>query len=373
MAESDEILTMEEYLHRDDQLQKEALNKYPAKFDKCSYDLGYIRQSLFVCLSCTPPASGRTGEGADAPAASKTVAVCYACSIACHFKCELIELGPKRHHRCDCGNSNFPTSARCTLTEEKDYLNPENGVPPRTIHNFEGKFCSCDVPYGENNDLGDMLQCTLCEDWFHEGCLGDEIPSEDDFDELICPSCVEAYLFLSPLATIKGDSEVTVDVDDDLTHQGSSICLSSYGLPAKTKGQAKAKALFLKETFRDFLCHCEKCTKLLKDNGIDFIYSVEPIYEPEEDKDAGSIPLEGIYIRSTFHLNHGILRLSHLVVVNALDKNVNRADVTKGVKAMDRFRASLMEFLKPHLEQKRIVTKDVHHIFLLGIFILILF
>lgn len=93
--EKGEILTLAEYLQKEAQLEKEALSVLPGKFDKCSYSEGYIRQHAFVCTTCTKK------EGLTEPTVS---IICYACSIACHSQCELIDLGPRRNTRCDCGN-----------------------------------------------------------------------------------------------------------------------------------------------------------------------------------------------------------------------------------------------------------------------------
>jgi len=48
----------------------------------------------------------------------------------------------------------------CSLQIEKDFLNKEN----KYNHNFIGKYCRCD---SEDDEIEDMIQCTICEDWFH--------------------------------------------------------------------------------------------------------------------------------------------------------------------------------------------------------------
>ena len=87
------VLTLAEYLEREAALEREALSVLPGKFDRCSYGEGYTRQNVFVCTHCT--------QGTAA------AVICYACSIACHSQCELVDLGVRRAVRCDCGNSLF--------------------------------------------------------------------------------------------------------------------------------------------------------------------------------------------------------------------------------------------------------------------------
>ena len=41
--------------------------------------------------------------------------------------------------------------------------------------NFTGVYCTCKRPYPDpdcEEDMGEMLQCCVCEDWFHEVHLG---------------------------------------------------------------------------------------------------------------------------------------------------------------------------------------------------------
>ncbi len=59
----------------------------------------------------------------------------------------------------------------CALQSEKDYENDQN----KYNHNFEGKYCHCDGGEVEevnedtiNPNANDMLQCLICEDWYHQ-------------------------------------------------------------------------------------------------------------------------------------------------------------------------------------------------------------
>lgn len=154
---------------------------------ECTYNQGYMkRQAVFSCLTCTP--NGDAG-------------FCTACSLACHDGHEVVELWTRRHFRCDCGNSKYGQSM-CKLQADKETVNSENVYN----QNFKGVYCTCHRvhPDPEGEALGEMLQCCICEDWFHELHLGlpptlqfprDE-EGEPTFDELICKSCVPQCPFL---------------------------------------------------------------------------------------------------------------------------------------------------------------------------------
>jgi len=92
-----EVLTLQEYISRERQLEIEAYETLPGKFDECTYNQGYINQSVLICRSCVKKDGNVAG-------------VCYGCSISCHTKCELVELFVKRSFRCDCGNSRFTSN-----------------------------------------------------------------------------------------------------------------------------------------------------------------------------------------------------------------------------------------------------------------------
>jgi hypothetical protein len=40
-----------------------------------------------------------------------------------------------------------------------------------------------------------MYQCVLCEDWFHDTCIGN-VPPADEWDDYICRECTAKYPFV---------------------------------------------------------------------------------------------------------------------------------------------------------------------------------
>ncbi|KAG0372738.1 hypothetical protein BGX24_012649 [Mortierella sp. AD032] len=177
MAEQDTI-TVSEYIAEQERLEQEARELFPKKFDLCSNGAGYVRQPVYSCLTCNPNPSEEAG-------------FCYSCSISCHGDHNLVELFTKRAFRCDCGTAKFK-DVKCTLDAKPagsvNELNQYN-------HNFLGRFCWCDVQYDPHKEESTMLQCVICEDWYHDTCIGIN-PHGDDFDDFICRTCTKDHPFL---------------------------------------------------------------------------------------------------------------------------------------------------------------------------------
>ena len=132
--------TLRELLASQDELVREAALALPHSFSQCTYNLGYIRQAVYLCLTCN------TSRG-----------ICYPCSVACHTDHEQVELFPKRHFRCDC-----PTGALshpCGLHQRPEEVNGENAYG----QNFEGRFCRCGRAYDAHTEVETMIQCLACE------------------------------------------------------------------------------------------------------------------------------------------------------------------------------------------------------------------
>ncbi|KAG0325131.1 putative E3 ubiquitin-protein ligase ubr7 [Dissophora globulifera] len=145
---------------------------------QCTNSLGYLRQKVYACLTCNPNPSQEAG-------------ICYSCSISCHGEHNLVELFTKRHFRCDCGTDKFKDTP-CKLDPKTagsvNALNQYN-------HNYLGRFCWCDIQYDPIKEESTMLQCVVCEDWFHDTCIG-ITPHNDDFDDFICRTCTRDHTFL---------------------------------------------------------------------------------------------------------------------------------------------------------------------------------
>ncbi|PKI45322.1 putative E3 ubiquitin-protein ligase UBR7 [Punica granatum] len=187
--EAEPTISIQEYLKDVEEQELEAdlvLGGDDGK--ECTFSKGYLkRQAIFSCLTCTP--DGNAG-------------VCTACSLSCHDGHEIVELWTKRNFRCDCGNSKFGEFF-CKLFPNKDTENVQNSYN----HNFKGLYCTCGRPYPDPDleDQVEMIQCCLCEDWFHEEHLGldpsDEIPRDEEgeplYEDFICQTCAASCSFLN--------------------------------------------------------------------------------------------------------------------------------------------------------------------------------
>lgn len=106
----------------------------------------------------------------------------------------MIELYTKRLFRCDCGTSKI-LAVRCRLDEQKLDANDANAYN----QNFSGVYCVCQRPYPDPEDPIDdeMIQCIVCEDWYHCRHLGGAgVPNTQDFTEMICGQCMARLPFL---------------------------------------------------------------------------------------------------------------------------------------------------------------------------------
>ena len=69
--------------------------------------------------------------------------------------------------------------------------------------NYKGLYCTCSRPYPDPDcppelEGDEMIQCIMCEDWFHGTCLKVDktILDSDDTGELICFQCIQKYEIL---------------------------------------------------------------------------------------------------------------------------------------------------------------------------------
>ena len=261
---SESSQTAADYISSQLQLEADAREALPYQFDTCTKPLGPLRQSVFACLTCTPPPASKYQQFTPA-------GVCYSCSISCHGEHTLVELFSKRDFVCDCGTTRLANSATpCNLR-----LNSETGLKGGVVgeearqgnkynQNFEGKFCGCGEEYDPEKEKGTMFQCLglgtveeggCGEDWWHPECLmgvprqqvqskpkeetngalepvkeEDEagepqaaengiaehtehideaplppgFPAEDEFDHLICYKCVESFPWIKQYAGTPG-------------------------------------------------------------------------------------------------------------------------------------------------------------------------
>ncbi|XP_053925130.1 putative E3 ubiquitin-protein ligase UBR7 [Cuculus canorus] len=176
------VVSLAEVLAENEELEKEARAVLGGSdHERCSYAQGAVRrQALYACGTCTPPGAEPAG-------------ICLACSYECHGSHRLFELYTKRNFRCDCGNSKFK-NLQCKLFPDKSKVNSGN----KYNDNFYGLYCTCKRPYPDPEDEipDEMIQCIVCEDWFHGRHLGAVPPDSGDFHEMVCQTCMNHCPFL---------------------------------------------------------------------------------------------------------------------------------------------------------------------------------
>ena len=237
--------TASDFIDSQLQLEADAREALPYKFEHCTQPLGALRQNLFSCLTCNPPPSSPSDPYTPA-------AVCYSCSIACHGEHTLVELFNRRNFTCDCGTTRIPATSPCTLridpaTGMKGPVHSQPAAEGNTYNqNCRNRFCGCGEIYNAEEEKGTMFQCLgladeadggCGEDWWHPECVvrlgrnwtkqkaqkeerngpvdGEQeaetdhplppgFPEEESFDTFICYKCVEANPWIKKYAGSPG-------------------------------------------------------------------------------------------------------------------------------------------------------------------------
>ncbi|KAK6181399.1 hypothetical protein SNE40_009256 [Patella caerulea] len=295
-SQDTESISMVEILEEENRLKADAAAVLGASDDKnCTYSKGYVpRQALYACSTCSGSENVLAG-------------ICLACSYECHEGHDLYELYTKRLFRCDCGNEKFP-NVICKFEKEKDANNSRN----RYGQNFKGLYCSCHRPYPDPDDEveDDMIQCILCEDWYHGRHLGVKGSLPSDFEEMICPACVNNHDFLlaytvNTAVTVVERENGNTQVDVVNTDEGSSVgrkrnlsgeCTSPKKATTSDNSTCLLKelqkreipstdsAVFMSEAWRSKLCKCTSCKKMYEEKGISFILDNDDTVHAYEDK-----------------------------------------------------------------------------------------
>ncbi|CAG8580937.1 7315_t:CDS:10 [Paraglomus occultum] len=363
MASKDakDTITAEEFLEQQRKLEKEAAEVLPWNFDHCTYSRGYLRQPVYACKTCKP----KPGYGPD------------------HV---LVELFNKRSFRCDCGTARLGEKPCELEPKERDVVNTLN----QYNHNYEGRFCWCDVEYDPEKEESNMYQ-----DWYHENCMnggkqGDQeftLPECELFEEYVCRSCTERYPFLKlycdshlcfarmskkvSLKSTLGDRSIDSKADSILSDE-SRIRTDSDNNRSQSAESSKRKVvddqkftplkktkslsgpacrlekfasinvdenyfdLFCVSGWRDDLCRCAKCKELYKRHKLEFLLEEEETYEPPKDEDKDSSLFE-----------NGVKLLTQMDRVTAIE----------GLIAYNKMRDEIREFLKTFADSGRTVTE----------------
>ncbi|KAI9500941.1 hypothetical protein GGI25_005398 [Coemansia spiralis] len=372
----EEIVTAAGYLQVQADLEREAAEVLPGKFDECTFDRGYIRQPLYACLTCTrPPAEYNSSlDNADDTAkhATQPAGMCYSCSIECHAGHEVVELFTKRNFRCDCGTKRLlpqtASGACCSLKKTRTALARLENSENKYNHNFWGYYCRCNTFYDPDSESREMILCFVCNDWYHDSCIG-KFPEENKFEDYICRECVAVHPVLryidskkmryglvsqglvSDIASPSSMIPDTCDNTSSVANANSRKCPDSSE-PAKKKARSSFCRLrnntqaidekqpfdmFVVDGWKDDICTCIDCMRNIETSGLMFLIKEEEIVEPEVDETRG----ESLY-------------------ESAL-KQLQSMDHSRAIDAAHAYRtlsSKLMEFLRPFAASGKVVTNQ---------------
>lgn len=335
--EEDNSVTMLDVLQEEKELEDDANAVLGASDDKnCTYSKGYLRQALYACKTCCFGDKIQAG-------------VCLACSFHCHEGHELIELYTKRSFRCDCGNSKFGNK-KCILDKAKASLNTDN----KYNQNFDGLYCTCSRPYPDPESpeeiINDqMIQCIICEDWYHSKHLNcnDDIPDDESYEELICSGCMIKHSFLwryaknySANKSIKNTYDNKLNSNDN-ADETVDILNDTIGckMPEMIIKNPDSSCFWI-SNWRSSLCRCDDCKKLYENEKIEFLIDINDSVQAYEE--AGKLQ------RSESGYEKGmkaLASLGHVEQVNAIEE-------------YNKMKNQLKEYLQKFAENKKVVREE---------------
>lgn len=248
-------------------------------------------------------------------------------------------------------------AVRCQLEPIKFGISEDN----QYNQNFSGVYCTCKRPYPDPEDsvVDEMIQCVICEDWYHGRHLNTAVIK--DFNEMICGGCVNSHEFLkcylkySMAGTTKAEEETKpVDIEPITTTEGKRQLSEPESSEAKrlkldteachrptTEEYPVNAAIFWADAWREQLCKCPKCREMYKEEKVEFLIDPEdPVHKYEEigiQRTRGSTSEE-----------REIEALSHL----------GRTQQVEMITGYNRFKDRLKEFLHAFAVNKQTVTEE---------------
>ncbi|XP_056623632.1 putative E3 ubiquitin-protein ligase UBR7 isoform X4 [Triplophysa dalaica] len=334
--------------------------------DNCSYTKGYMkRQAVFACNTCVGPDMEPAG-------------VCLACANHCHDGHDISELYTKRKFRCDCGNQKFD-GFTCRLRPEKDGVNVKNMYN----HNYFGRYCSCDRPYPDEDDQvnEEMIQCIVCEDWYHARHLDNPTVNCDALMEMICVGCMNrapflwtyaAHFAVSPLNEVQAKAAHAGDDKSSSSTSCSDVASTSYQMNETMKHESETTrhrhktnsdrcvykeltvndmkktteaAIFWPYHWRSELCTCTGCKRLYVETGVPFLLDEsDTLLAYEKKAETESVMCDDVLLSCISSLDH-----------------TQQLDI---IYQYNDLKQELCEFLHQSTEEGKDVTPDICREFL---------
>lgn len=140
-----------------------------------------------------------------------------------------------------------------------------------------------------------MIQCVVCEDWYHSLHLNGKIPPADAYAEMICGDCMRKNDFLYDysglaVALVESDeSKSNVNIEDEPEQTSKKIKLSGDACIRPKRDDlpgTRETATFWKEDWRKELCKCAECIKMYDSLKVEYLIDLEDtsIYYEEKGK-----------------------------------------------------------------------------------------
>ncbi|KAK4474129.1 hypothetical protein MN116_003433 [Schistosoma mekongi] len=340
----------------------------------CTFIRGYVkRQALYTCRTCLNIDEVKAG-------------ICFPCAMKCHADHDVVELYTKRRFRCDCGNAKFAGISECLLWEEKDDENNLN----QYSENFSNRYCTCQRPYPDPDYDGveEMIQCGICENWFHLEHLNmnEDFEPPGNYNEMTCFMCIRKYFFLfmhayntertfrqscDSVACIKNDGMFESDYIPDLKRSKVTNCgdLTQSGdhSPCHLSVWASkikhafpmfrcssldsidnidcdlVPSVFWISDWRGLLCRCDDCKEIY------MYFQVEFLLDPEDSvsfyMQLGKQRTKSINEEEKRTLDKALAELPHHVVVNF-------------ATGFARLKGALEEFFTKKRDENHVVTES---------------
>ncbi|KAJ3304873.1 hypothetical protein HDV03_002255 [Kappamyces sp. JEL0829] len=309
-------------------LEDEAREALPYDPRECFHGKGSIKQLLYSCVTC-------------AQATGKDVGVCYGCFVQCHTDHQVHELFYRRDFTCDCGTERSSVSCVFQRPEESRSASAAN----KYNHNFKGINCYCKLLHDDAKETREMIQCLVCEDWFHDSCIGEK-PSfpADDF---LCEVCLAHSDYSPLLQPYLASGFLAAPTADEARCTKPALASDARTAPERL---CSNRGVYLPPAWRASICRCPDCRGAFERAGITFFLTPEIPTDPPTD----SSP--------------------HETTLDAGLKALGRMERTAALDAVAQFAAmktDLVAYLKTLSESGRAVSsRDIFGFFEVGVLVI---
>lgn len=207
--------------------------------------------------------------------------------------------------------------------------------------NFSGVYCKCHRPYPDpdSSSNDEMIQCIVCEDWYHSLHLIGKVPNSEAYSEMICDECMKTNDFLhdySGLAvevveTADDSAVLNVTSDEPATNEqggdnraakkaklSDDACVRPKTNDFDKPSSAYGKATFWKEGWRENLCKCTQCMKMYEAKNVAYLTDLEDTTHFYEEK-GKTKEAQSSYMASLEALS----QLPHVNQINAISSYNN--------------------------------------------------